>query len=244
MLHDGDQALVVDPGEAVSVKQALAALGVRLTAILVTHRHADHTGGVAELHALGGVQVWGPDIPGLPDQAQRLHGGERLCWQGLSVQVMATPGHTRDHLAFVLPEGLHAGDDPLAFVGDTLFSAGCGRVFEGPPEALYDSLQRLCGLPDATRVCPAHEYTVANLRFAHAVEPSNEAVLEHLRRCEALRADGQATLPSTLRLERRINPFLRCTETEVVNRALEAGAISPRPESVFAALRQWKNEFR
>ena len=243
MLNDGHKALVVDPGDDVPVKQALDALGLELTAILVTHHHPDHIGGLHAWQA-GGVAIHGPADERIPSLTHVVREGDEVNWCGLRIGVLETPGHTRSHVSYLLPDGLGKSDaHPLVFCGDTLFSAGCGRVFDGTPDQLYDSLVRLAGLPGDTRVCATHEYTLSNLRFAQAVEPHNPDLGRHLAHCEALRARGLPTLPSTVRTERMINPFLRCTQSEVVARALEHGAPDADPRSVFVALRQWKNQF-
>jgi hydroxyacylglutathione hydrolase len=243
MLHDDREALVVDPGDAAPVKSALSALGLSLGAILVTHHHADHVGGIPSLQT-GSIPVYGPQREGIPGVTHPVGGGDMVHWHGLSFQVLDTPGHTRGHIVYILNEGLSATDaDPLAFVGDTLFSAGCGRLFEGSMQQLHESLNRLAQLPDHTRVCATHEYTLSNLRFAQAVEPDNPDIRGHLAHCQGLRAQNLPTLPSTVQTEKRINPFLRCDQPAVMAAALEHGAADTQPVSVFSALRLWKNTF-
>ncbi|MEW6707731.1 MAG: hydroxyacylglutathione hydrolase [Pseudomonadota bacterium] len=241
MMHDGRDALVVDPGDAAPVKAALSAQALALRAILVTHHHADHVGGLAALMPLLQGPVYGPANEPMPVDVIPLRDGDRAHALGLEFEVFDLPGHTAGHIAY-----LHrpAAEDPVLFCGDTLFSAGCGRLFEGTPAQMHASLSRLAGLPDETRVCCAHEYTLSNLRFAHAVEPMNEHVVRHTAWCQAQRAAGLATLPSRIGIERRINPFLRCAEPAVAAAAREHGAADPRGVSVFAALREWKNQFR
>lgn len=244
MLHNGRQALVVDPGDAVRVKNALNSLGLDLTAILVTHHHADHTAGLAAWQGCD-IPVHGPRHESIPGVTHPAGEGDAVTWQGLRFDVLDTPGHTRGHITYFAPGGLGEQDPaPLAFVGDTLFSAGCGRVFDGTIDQLYDSLARLARLPDDTRLCATHEYTLGNLRFAQEVEPDNLELIRHRAHCEALRAQHMPTLPSTLRIERAINPFLRCTQSGVASRALAQGAPDAHPRAVFAALREWKNRFR
>lgn len=242
MLHDGHQALVVDPGDAAPVRQALLDHGLTLTGILVTHHHADHVGGLAELLPVLQGPIWGPASEPLPVPVTPCRGGQTVLWQGLSFEVLDVPGHTAGHVAYFL--AAQGNDAPLLFCGDTLFSAGCGRLFEGTPAQMADSLQRLAALPDATRVCCAHEYTLANLRFALAVEPGNLALQRHARACEVLRAGGQPTLPSSLALERDINPFLRCHQPEVIAAARRHDPAANDDITVFAALRGWKNNYR
>lgn len=242
MLHDGDRALVVDPGEARGVLDRLAELGLVLDTILITHHHADHTGGVAELRQATGARVFGPAHEILPEPLVRLSGGDSVRALGLPFDVIDVPGHTAGHIAYHCASVDGRG---LLFCGDTLFSAGCGRLFEGTAAQMHESLGRLSGLPGDTRVCCTHEYTLSNLRFALAVEPDNTVLTEHQRHCEALRAAGEPTLPSSIDLERRINPFLRTTEAAVVAAArAHAAAGGTDPVSVFAALREWKNVFR
>lgn len=243
MLHDGTQALVVDPGDAAPVLQALQAQGLQLAAILVTHHHGDHTGGIQTLKARTGAWVAGTGAEDIAGLDQSLAGGETLTLLGQPVHVLAVPGHTRAHVAFYLPMDAVADEAPLAFVGDTLFSAGCGRLFEGSPQQMYQSLQMLTALPATTRVCCAHEYTLSNLRFAQAVEPDNAAIAAHVQRCNEWRAHGQATLPSTLAQELLINPYLRCGRAEVRASAQLREPSAHTPVEVFAALRRWKNEF-
>ena len=243
MLHDGHQALVVDPGDAVPVKEALRDLGLDLTAILVTHHHHDHTAGLVAWQGCG-IPIHGPADDRIGGLTHIVAGGDRMSWNGLDIDVLDTPGHTRVHVSYLLAQGLGESDaHPHLFCGDTLFSAGCGRIFDGTPDQLYDSLMRLALLPDDTRVCATHEYTLSNLRFARAVEPHNPDMGRHQAHCEALRARQLPTLPSTLRTERLINPFMRCTQSDVVASALVHGAQDADPRSVFVALRQWKNQF-
>ena len=243
LLHNARQAIVVDPGDAAPVLQALDQLGLELQTILVTHHHADHVGGVAELRQTTGAKVYGPAREKIPQPAQALKHGQQIEVLGLRLNVLDVPGHTAGHIAY---HGVPEDGTPLLFCGDTLFSGGCGRLFEGTPAQMLASLDSLAALPRETRVCCAHEYTLANLRFACAVEPLNSALLHHTSLCERLRAQGQPTLPSTLAVECQINPFLR-TRIPTVAHAAQSFAPSIDPTdavAVFAALREWKNEFR
>lgn len=243
MLHKGGQALVVDPGDAAPVKRALDQHGLTLTAILVTHRHLDHVGGLAALQT-GDIPVYGPRHEAIDGLTHRVGDGDALTWAGEDLAVMDTPGHTAGHIAYLLNAAPDRGQPaPIALVGDTLFSGGCGRLFDGSMAQLFDSLAKLSALPDDTLICAAHEYTLANLRFAQAVEPHNPELGEYMTRCESLRGQNQPTLPTTMRTEKAINPFLRCTQSEVVSSALQHGAQDASPQAVFAALRQWKNTF-
>lgn len=240
LLAEGGQAWTVDPGAATPVQEALRARRLSLAGILVTHHHADHTGGVAQLRADTGAVVYGPARESVPPPYRPLAGGETFDGLGLTWRVLAVPGHTAGHLAYYAQPPEQA---PLLFCGDTLFSAGCGRLFEGTPAQMLASLDALAQLPETTRVCCAHEYTLGNLRFAAAVEPHNDAIARHLTWCQAQRAQGLPTLPSTLALERQINPFLRTRQPTVIAAARAHGADSTDAVAVLAALREWKNTF-
>ena len=243
MLHNGRQAVVVDPGDSAPVVQALQQLGVQLQAILVTHHHADHVGGVDALREATGAVVYGPARERIPEPLVRLAQGDTVDVLGLRFAIIDVPGHTAGHIAYYCAEMDGA---PLLFCGDTLFSGGCGRLFEGTPAQMLHSLDQLAALPGDTRVCCTHEYTLSNLKFARAVEPGNAALLHYSSQCEALRARGEPTLPSRMALERDINPFLRVRVPTVAQAAqgYDAQADQDDAAAVLAALRQWKNEFR
>lgn len=213
-----------------------------LAAILVTHHHDDHTGGIAELQTAWHAEVYGPAAHPVSGLTRPLQGGEYLPLLGIQFEVLAVPGHTPSHLAYYC--AARTGIEPLLFCGDTLFSAGCGRLFGGTPAQMHASLQRLMQLPENTRLCCAHEYTLANLRFAQAVEPGNADITACQTECQQLRTAGQPTLPARLGRERHINPFVRCDVPAVIDAALQHGATGPDPVSVFTALRNWKNDFR
>jgi hydroxyacylglutathione hydrolase len=242
MLHDGRSALVVDPGDSRPVFDALQSHGLKLSAILVTHHHADHMGGVAALYEATGAQVFGPAREAvLPDSTIRLRDGERCTAMDVEFRVIDVPGHTAGHIAFW---GSPAGQSPLLFCGDTLFSAGCGKLFEGTPAQMLASLDVLAALPADTRVCCGHEYTLSNLKFAQAVEPANVALGDYLARCQELRSRSQPTLPSLMGTELQVNPFLRTRQPAVIAAASAFDPAANDEVAVFAAVRQWKNEFR
>lgn len=242
LLHDGQRALVVDPGDAQPVLAFLERSGLQLEAILVTHHHPDHVGGVDVLRDATGARVWGPARERIPEPLDRLAEGDTVTVLGLTFRVFDVPGHTAGHIAYYCEK---VDGAPLLFCGDTLFSGGCGRLFEGTPAQMHASLSKLAALPDATRVCCTHEYTLANLKFAKAVEPGNDELLHYSEHCERLRAQGLPTLPSSIGQEKRINPFLRTRHAAVAQAAQAHGAADPGDEvAVFAAIRQWKNEFR
>ncbi len=243
LLHDGQSALVVDPGDAQPVVQALQRLGLQLQGILVTHHHADHTGGVDFLRNTTGAQVFGPANEAMPEPLQRLHGGDNVRLLGLEFQVLDVPGHTAGHIAYFCPAVETDATRPLLFCGDTLFSGGCGRLFEGTAAQMQASLDQLSALPDATQVCCTHEYTLSNLRFALEVEPHNPQLVAYNAHCQQLRAQGQPTLPSTIAVERQINPFLRSRTPAVLASARTFDAQSVDQIGAFATLRQWKNQY-
>ncbi|WP_432719322.1 hydroxyacylglutathione hydrolase [Jeongeupia wiesaeckerbachi] len=234
VLHDHRRALAVDPGLAAPLEDFLAAQGLQLSALLVTHHHHDHTGGLAELLASRpDLPVYGPARIAAVNRP--LDGGETITVLDQAFEVIAVPGHTLDHLAY------HAA--PWLFCGDTLFAAGCGRLFEGTPTQMHASLARLGALPADTLVCCTHEYTLSNLKFARAVEPGNAALREREVTEQARRAQGLPTLPSNMALERATNPYLRCSEPGVIGAARHHGATDDTEPEVFAAIRRWKDHF-
>ena len=234
-----NRVAVVDPGDAAPVLAHLEATGLELAAVLVTHHHRDHCGGVAALRERFDVPVIGPASEEIPLRTQAARGGDRveLPDLGLKFDVIDIPGHTRGHVAF------HGHG--VLFCGDTLFSAGCGRLFEGTATQMSNSLAALRALPPETRVYCGHEYTANNLRFALAVEPQNERARRYAQDSQVQLAQGRPTLPSTLSLEIEVNPFLRCDQPAVRQAACEhAGHRVDDPIEVFATIRRWKDEFR
>lgn len=242
LLHDGKQAIVVDPGQAEPVLSVLAQHQLQLQGILVTHHHADHVGGVQALREATGAPACGPAYEQLPEPITRVQGGDMVDLLGGPWQVIDVPGHTSGHIAFFSTGAL---PQPVLFCGDTLFSGGCGRLFEGTPAQMQASMDALAALPGNTLVCCAHEYTISNLRFAQAVEPNNQDLAQYLEHCQALRSRGQPTLPSTLQTELAINPFMRTRAADVIAAAVQHDSQTrpQEPASVLATLRQWKNVF-
>jgi len=234
-----ERVAIVDPGDAEPVLAALEKQQLRPSVILCTHHHGDHVGGVEDLLRHYPVPVYGPARERIPAITHRLKENDRVSLPelGLEFSVLDVPGHTAGHIAYY-----GAG---MLFCGDTMFSAGCGRLFEGTAEQMYASLSKLAALPEATQMYCAHEYTEANLRFAAAVEPDNQDIRAHRERARALRAQNQPTLPSTIGLEKRINPFLR-TGSPVARHAAETrrGQALETAAEVFAVLRRWKDDFR
>ncbi|WP_411883885.1 hydroxyacylglutathione hydrolase [Polaromonas sp. YR568] len=241
LLHDGKRALVVDPGDAGPVLRALDEHALQLESILVTHHHADHTGGVDALREATGAQVWGPATERIPKPYTHLKGGDTARALGFDFQVIDVPGHTAGHIAYYTPD---VNGKPLLFCGDTLFSGGCGRLFEGTPAQMLASLDKLAALPGNTVVCCTHEYTLSNLRFAVAVEPGNADLAAYQARCVRLREQGLPTLPSSMAQELLINPFLRSRQATIMAAARHFDASARDDTTVFAAIRQWKNQFK
>ncbi len=248
MLHNGHDAWVVDPGDPQPVAQALKTEGLQLKGILITHHHNDHTGGVDVLRNATGAKVFGPARETMPEPLQRLSAGDTVQVLGLTFQVLDVPGHTAGHIAYfynppdtTAPDTLHHA--PLLFCGDTLFSGGCGRLFEGTPAQMLASLNQLAALPASTQVCCTHEYTLGNLKFAREIEPDNPALRAYQTLCQALRAQGLPTLPSSIGLELEINPFLRSRMPTVMHTTRQHDAQGVAHNGVFAILRQWKNEY-
>jgi hydroxyacylglutathione hydrolase len=231
--------LIVDPGEAAPVRAVLLREGLTPSAILLTHHHPDHIGGVAELLQEFPLPVYAPDDDRIPHATTTVRDGERISLNApqIDFEVIAVPGHTSSHIAY------YGGG--LLFCGDTLFSLGCGRIFEGTAAQMLRSLQRLRALPGATQVCCGHEYTLTNAAFALTLEPDNIVLHEHATAVRALRERGLPSLPSTLSLECAANPFLR-TDTSILSARIKAELANPDTDEVtrFAWLRDSKDQFK
>lgn len=235
-VHDARHCVIVDPGEASGTLDYLNRHDLTLCGLLLTHHHHDHVGGVDEIRAVQPAPAWGPDDRRMPGNLRVVGAGDRVAIEalGLAFDVIETPGHTTSHIAF------HGQD--LLFCGDTLFSAGCGRLFEGTPDEMQASLDKLAALPDSTRVYCAHEYTESNCGFARKVEPDNPALAERCDQVARLRSRGSITLPSTIGDEKSFNPFMRTRHSDVVEAAeqREPGR-ADSPAAVFGVIRRWKD---
>lgn len=241
LIHDAQHAVVVDPGDAAPIEAALTSRKLKLVAILLTHHHGDHAGGVADLLRERDIPVYGPAKETIAGVTHRVSESDTvvLAEPSISLGVLDVPGHTAGHVAYVDHE--HG----WLFCGDTLFAGGCGRLFEGTAEQMTTSLGKLAALPEAMKVYCAHEYTVSNLRFAVAAEPDNAVVAARLKQAQAMRERGLHTVPSTVGEEKQTNPFLRYREPGIVRTIRsQSPLVSDDPVAVFAALREWKNTFR
>lgn len=238
-MRQGLRAAVVDPGDAGPVIARLEREKIQLVAIVATHHHGDHVGGIRDLLSQWRVPVYGPADEDIPGRTRALGEGDSfdLPEVGISMSTLDIPGHTSGHIACF--------GGGILFCGDTLFAAGCGRLFEGTPAQMLASLDKLAALPGETRVYCGHEYTAANLRFALALEPGSEPLLERLSREQEKLNRGEATLPSTIAEERLTNPFLRTGEAAIqASASRHAGRQLSDRVAVFAAIRAWKNTFR
>lgn len=240
LIHDGTTGttVAIDAPEAGPIQERLSANGWRLSHIFVTHHHADHVGGIAELARQRSLRIIGPRDPRIGGLTEIVAGGDRveLAEPAASFEVLAVPGHTATHIAY------HGQGHLL--VGDTLFSLGCGRLFEGSPAQMLESLDRIATLPARTLVCCAHEYTLSNAAFALAVEPDNPSLQERALQARAQRAAGKPTLPALLGDEMACNPFLRVDAATVRARVAEGGGDASSRVATFASLRGWKDRFR
>lgn len=236
LIEHRDCAWVVDPGDPAPVLDVLKQKQLTLTGILITHHHFDHTGGIAPLREhFPATRIYGPDNPQIDGITHAVAEGEQINVADHIFEVVAVPGHTLDHIAYV--------GEGVLFCGDTLFAGGCGRMFEGTAPVMQSSLAKLARLPGSTRVYCAHEYTLANLAFAKAVEPDNTALTQRIAEAQTLRDAGEPTVPSTIAIERQTNPFLRWDIKGVRDAANRQRQNDGSPAKVFAELRRWKDEF-
>lgn len=238
-LQNQTHCVVVDPGDAAPVLAYCQDNQLTLSAILITHHHWDHTGGIdGLLAAFPNIPVYGPQNKEIKQINFRLSEGDdvELTKLGVNFSVLEVPGHTLDHIAYYGDIGL--------FCGDTLFSAGCGRLFEGSPQQMFQSLAKLTALPENTAVYCTHEYTMANIAFAEAVEPTNQALIDYKHWAKQQREQNIPTLPSSIQRELSVNPFLRCDSPELVtNVSQNMGVTLASEQATFASLRSWKDNF-
>jgi len=233
------QCGIVDPGDAEPVLRFLADNELELCMIFTTHHHGDHTGGIGKLLQKFDVPVYGPHSPNIPAVTHPLAEGDAVNALGETFRVLEIPGHTLDHIAYFAD-----GNPPLLFCGDTLFAGGCGRVFEGTHRMMHGSLQKLASLPPDTMVYCAHEYTLANLAFAHAVTPDSAPLADRIAREKARRENDIPTVPTTIHAELETNPFLRCSEADIIAAAHgQSGRKVSAPDEVFGIIRSWKDSF-
>ncbi len=251
MIVSKDSAWVVDPGDSAVVIDILKDKKLRLEGLLITHHHKDHVGGIADLSEWAltnqdsSLRIIGPINEEIPLRTEvALEGDQFTLFAGVNVSVFEVPGHTKGHIAYFLPQTIN-NDVPRVFCGDTLFAGGCGRLFEGSPAQMSNSLHKLMLLPGETLICCAHEYTLSNLKFAKAVDPHNADLINWITKAQGLRDAGIPTVPTNLALEMKVNPFLRCSE-EALREAAESfsGGALVEEVDVFAAIRAWKDVFK
>ena len=231
-------SIVIDPGEAHKTIKYLKENDLNLDAILITHHHFDHTGGIEDMLKFRNVDVYGP-VNNIPSINKQLRDGDLFSVIGIDFKIIEIPGHTLDHIAFFSENN----GNPVLFCGDTLFSSGCGRVFEGTYEQMHKSILKLKSLPSNTKIYSGHEYTQSNLKFAMEVEPLNQKLISRYNDVQDLLNKGIPTLPTTLELELEVNPFLRCQAREVQNSVVKQFNTSNHENEIFKALRQWKDNF-
>ena len=238
LVTTNEGSIVIDPGESSKTIELLKKRDLNLKAILITHHHFDHTGGIDEVKLFSSAKVYGPknDISSID---VRVEVGQALSLIGIDFEIIELPGHTLDHIAFYT----NNNGNPLLFCGDTLFAGGCGRVFEGTFEQMHESLMKLKSLPANTKVYSGHEYTTANLSFAKEVEPLNKNIISRYNEVLKLRKEGIPTLPTTIEIELRTNPFFRCDVEEIQDSLLKKFTIERNEQEIFKALRAWKDNF-
>ena len=238
LVTTNEGSIVIDPGESSKTIELLKKRNLNLKAILITHHHFDHTGGIDEVKLFSSTKVYGPknDISSID---VRVEVGQALSLIGIDFEIIELPGHTMDHIAFYT----NNNGNPLLFCGDTLFAGGCGRVFEGTFEQMHESLMKLKSLPANTKVYSGHEYTTANLSFAKEVEPLNKNIISRYNEVLKLRKEGIPTLPTTIEIELRTNPFFRCDVEEIQDSLLKKFNIERNEQEIFKALREWKDNF-
>nr|WP_282551918.1 hydroxyacylglutathione hydrolase [Providencia rustigianii] len=235
LLADNQQCIIVDPAESEPVIATLKTNQLNPAAILLTHHHNDHTQGVKDIiAAYPNIPVFGPQETLAKGATLLIEDGDSVVIGNFNFKVLGLPGHTLGHVGFY--------QAPYLFCGDTLFSAGCGRIFEGTPEQMFQSIQKIAALPDDTLVCCAHEYTLSNLKFAQHIWPENEAIKNYSEKVTALRENQQATVPSTLKTERNINIFLQCNNVELQQK-LNIKMVNPSLRAIFTLLRQLKDQY-
>jgi len=251
VIFQNDAAWVVDPGDAAPIIQLLEQYNIQLKGILITHHHNDHIGGVKQLIdwsnqvSSHNVTVIGPDHPSIAGLANIVKDGDSVeLFQDIEVKVISVPGHTLTHLAYFLPISKDVLI-PRLYCGDTLFSSGCGRLFEGSPAQMYQSLKKIAALPDETLVCCAHEYTLSNIRFAQSIEKTNIYLNEWAEKANQLRISGEPTVPTTIGFEKKVNPFMRCDEIEIWNVAKQnSGLDIDSGDETLAIIRKMKDGFK
>jgi hydroxyacylglutathione hydrolase len=238
LVTTNEGSIVIDPGESSKTIELLKKRDLNLKAILITHHHFDHTGGIDEVKLFSSAKVYGPknDISSID---VRVEVGQALSLIGIDFEIIELPGHTMDHIAFYT----NNNGNPLLFCGDTLFAGGCGRVFEGTFEQMHESLMKLKSLPINTKVYCGHEYTTANLSFAKEVEPLNKNIISRYNEVLKLRKEGIPTLPTTIEIELKTNPFFRCDVEEIQDSLLKKFNIERNEQEIFKALREWKDNF-
>ena len=238
LVTTNEGSIVIDPGEATKTINYLKENSLNLKGILITHHHFDHTGGIEDMLKFKNVDVYGP-VNNISSINKKLRDGDLFSLIGIDFKIIEIPGHTLDHIAFFSENN----GNPVLFCGDTLFSSGCGRVFEGTYEQMHKSILKLKSLPSNTKIYSGHEYTQSNLKFAMEVEPLNQKLVSRYNDVQDLLNKGTPTLPTTLELELEVNPFLRCQTKEVQSSVVKQFNTSNHEDEIFKALRQWKDNF-